>query len=80
LLLISALEHRVVILGDSGIHAMLGDQGFQEYVKHLVGRLRERQAAKGIFETLERLEELLAHRVPGRADDTNELSDAVIRR
>jgi putative membrane protein len=79
LLLVSALEHRVVILGDTGIYAMIGEQGFQDHVKHLVDRLREGHAAQGILETLERLETVLVQHIPGRTDDSNELPNALVR-
>jgi putative membrane protein len=79
LLLISALERRVVILGDRGIHDRVGDDGWRAQVDLLVRRLREGRAADGIVEVLEQLETTLAANVPVRPGDRNELPDSVIR-
>jgi putative membrane protein len=78
LILISALERRVTILGDSGVHAHIGDAGWAEHVDHLVKRLREGQATAGILEVIERVQTTLGKHFPARADDTDELPNAVI--
>ena len=79
LILLSELEHRVVILGDSGIHELVGDSGWQEHVARIVNRVREGKAAQGILECLDALEPLLAQKAPRREDDENELEDRVLR-
>ncbi|MDQ2646537.1 MAG: TPM domain-containing protein [Myxococcota bacterium] len=79
LILLSELEHRVVILGDTGIHELVGDSGWQEHVARIVERVREGKAAQGILECLDALEPLLAQKAPRREDDENELEDRVIR-
>ena len=79
LVLLSELEHRVVILGDSGIHELVGEGGWQEHVNRIVERVREGRAAQGILECLDALEPLLAQKAPRREDDENELEDRVIR-
>lgn len=79
LILLSELEHRVVILGDSGIHELVGDSGWKEQVDRIVKRVREGKAAQGILESLEHLEPLLAQKAPRRHDDQNELEDRVLR-
>jgi len=79
LLLLSELEHRVVILGDSGIHELVGDSGWKEHVDRVVARVREGKAAQGILESLDALEPLLAQKAPRRHDDENELEDRVLR-
>ncbi|MFZ5891579.1 MAG: TPM domain-containing protein [Myxococcota bacterium] len=78
LILVSALERRVVILGDSGLHARIGESGWSEYVAHLVQRLREGRAAEGILEVIARVEAKLAAEFPRRTDDADELPNAVI--
>jgi putative membrane protein len=78
LILISELERQVVILGDSGLHQHVGESGWQEHVALLVRRIRERKAASGVVEVIEQMAETLAVEFPPRADDINELSDAVI--
>lgn len=79
LILISELEHQVVILGDSGLDARLHAEGWAAEVSHLVTRIREGEAKRGLLEVLEHFEPILAELAPVRPDDTNELPDAVVR-
>ena len=79
LILLSELEHRVVILGDSGIHALVGESGWREHVDRIVARIHEGRAAEGVLETIAVLEPLLAEHAPRRADDQDELANAVVR-
>jgi putative membrane protein len=79
LLLISELEHRVVILGDSGIDQRVHHEGWQSHVDHLVQRIREGRTTDGILEVIDALRAPLAELVPIQPDDTNELPNQVIR-
>jgi putative membrane protein len=79
LLLVSELERRVVILGDSGVHARVGDQGWQRHVDSLVRQIRKGQTVHGILEVLREIETTAGSAQPVRADDTNELPDSVIQ-
>jgi putative membrane protein len=79
LILLSELEHRVVILGDSGIHSLVGESGWREHVDRIVTRIRERRAAQGVLEAIEALEPLLAAHSPSRTDDQNEIANTVLR-
>jgi putative membrane protein len=79
LILVSELEHRAVILGDRGVHGVVGDAGWQAHVAHLVQRIREGKGADGVIEVLERLSALLERGVPRKADDTDELPNTVVR-
>jgi len=78
LLLISELEHRVVILGDAGLHAQVGERGWQTHVDQLVQRIRENRTVDGILEVLARIERSASAAHPVRSDDTNELPDSLI--
>jgi putative membrane protein len=78
LILVSTLERRVVILGDSGVHAHVGESGWAEQVSLLVQRLGEGQAATGILEVIERVEARLAQHFPALPDDVDELPNAVL--
>lgn len=78
LLLVSELEHQVVILGDSGLHAQVGESGWQRHVAALVERIRQGQTVDGILEVLAEIETSAGSAFPPRPDDSNELSDAVI--
>lgn len=79
LLFISELEHRVVLLGDTGIHERLGTSGWERHTRHLVQRIREGKALDGVLEVLGELEQVLASELPVRGDDEDELPNAVVR-
>lgn len=79
LIMISELEHRVIILGDSAVHDRLHDEGWVEQVSFLVQRIRDGQAKQGIIEVLEHLTPVLTEIAPVRPDDTNELPNAIVR-
>jgi len=78
LILLSELEHRVVILGDRGIHERLRTQGWQRHVETIVAAIRGGRAAEGVCQVLDALQVEMAARFPQRPDDENELSDAVV--
>jgi putative membrane protein len=80
LILLSELEHQVVIMGDEGIYARVKAEGFQAYVDRVVAAVRAGKAADGVCEVISDLGKLLATEFPRRADDTNELSNAVRER
>jgi putative membrane protein len=79
LIFVSELERRVVMLGDRGLDAQLGQAGWNDHVAHLLERIRQGQARAGIVEVLERLTPQLAAALPRAADDENELPDSVLR-
>jgi putative membrane protein len=79
LIVLSELERRVVLLGDRGIHARVGTEGWNKHVEHIIGRIRERRAADGVIEVLHELQGSLIEHVPIRPDDENELPNAVVR-
>jgi len=78
LLMLSELEHQVVILGDSGIHEKVGDPGWEGYVERVVQGLRSGKAADSVVSVLTDLGNLLAEHFPPRDDDSNELSNQVV--
>jgi putative membrane protein len=80
LILVSELEHRVVILGDRGIHERVGDAGWAEHVQRIVAAIRAGRAADGLIETIEALGLVHAELLPVGAGDTNELSNEIIRK
>jgi len=77
LIFLSELEHRVVILGDEGIHARVETQGWQRHVDRIVQAIREGRAAEGVCAVIVELASVLERAVPRRKDDTNELPDTV---
>ena len=78
LVMLSELEHQVVILGDAGIHSKVGDSGWENYVGRIVEGLKSGAAGASIVSVLEELGGTLATHFPPRGDDTNELSNDVV--
>jgi putative membrane protein len=76
LILLCALEHRVVILGDQGIHALVRE-GWQAHVDRIVKGIREGRAADGVCEVVAALGAVLAAELPPREDNPDELPNAV---
>lgn len=79
LIMVSELERRVVILGDTGIHREVEDEGWRAHVDHIVASIRKGDAASGIVDVIERLAKVHAELVPRGPDDTNELPDEIVR-
>ena len=79
LILVSELEHRVVILGDRGIHERVGDAGWRDHVDHVIAAIRRGEPARGLLDVIERLGAAHAEQNPARKDDTNELPDEIVR-
>jgi putative membrane protein len=80
LILVSELEHRVVILGDRAIHERVGNAGWQAHVDHIVAAIHRGDAVTGILDVLDRLDHAHAELLPIAAGDTNELPDDIVRR
>jgi putative membrane protein len=76
LILLCELEHRVVILGDQGIHAHV-QQGWQAHVDTIVASIRRGRAADGVSEVITALGAVLAAHLPPGADNPDELTNAV---
>ncbi|MCU0290980.1 MAG: hypothetical protein MUF10_03190 [Thermoanaerobaculaceae bacterium] len=76
LILVSLFEHRVVVLGDSGINARVQTGEWDEIVAGIVAGIKRGQPGQALVEAIGRCGELL-HRqgVERRADDANELPD-----
>jgi putative membrane protein len=79
LIAISELERRVEILADRGIHARVGDAGWQAEVQRLTRSIRAGRAADGVIEIIDELAERLSGPLPPLPEDRNELPDAVRR-
>lgn len=79
LIFIALLEHRVVVLADEAIDRALDPtRSWQEVVDDVLGGIRRGQASVGIILAVRRCGEILAHPLPARADDRDELPNALI--
>jgi putative membrane protein len=76
LLFLSLFEHRVVVLGDSGINAKVEQEEWEAIVAGMVAAIREGRPAAALVEALGKCGVLLERRgVAIRPDDSDELSD-----
>ncbi|QQR89890.1 MAG: hypothetical protein IPJ88_17250 [Myxococcales bacterium] len=78
LLLISALEKRVEILADRGIHEKVQTEGWQQHVKTIVQAIHEKRAAEGICKVIHALATQVGEVLPLQTDDENELANKVV--
>ncbi len=77
LIILCEAEHLVGILGDSGIHAHVGNDGWKAHVNTIVQGIRNKQPAKALAQVIDELAEVLVHIAPRREDDANELPNNV---
>lgn len=76
LIFVSMLEHRVRILGDAGVHALIGNDGWASYAREVSAALK-RQNPSALIEVIRDIGAKLATAFPRTVDDENELHDAV---
>lgn len=78
LLFISLFEHRIEVVGDSGINQQVDSDDWVHIVEHIRDGIKQDRLADGLIEAVEMCGHLLEKRgVEIRPDDTNELSDSV---
>lgn len=73
-----ALEDRkLAIVGDTGIHARVGDAYWERVRDLMVAKLREGQALEAVLSGITEVARVCAEHFPRRPDDHNELPDQV---
>ena len=78
LLFISLFEHRIEVLGDSGINQKVSADEWVDVVEHIRSGIRSGRFADGLIEGIEMCGHLLEKSgVEIREDDSNELSNTV---
>lgn len=78
LLFVSLLEHRVHVLGDSGINAKVEQREWDDIVSIIVQGMKSGRPADALIEAIGKCGTLLQKRgVEIRPDDTNELDNAI---
>lgn len=76
LLYVSLLEHRVVVLGDSGVEAHVAPGEWDEIVAGIVAGIREDRAADALVAAIVRVGDILDRRgLERRSDDRDELAN-----
>lgn len=78
LILICLFEHRVEVLADRGINALVPKDTWQEIVAIVTDGLRRGQACDALCRAIDRCGEILAEQFPVREDDTDELPNLII--
>jgi putative membrane protein len=78
LVLVSLLEHRVVVLADKGINDKVTTGTWDEIVQMLTAGLRSDSAAAVFCKAIERCGEILAQHFPRAADDQDELANKLV--
>jgi putative membrane protein len=78
LIFISIFEHKVWVLADHGINAIVAPDQWETVVSRITNGIRNKQAAPAICESVATVGNLLAEQFPIKPDDTNELSSLII--
>ncbi|MES2920774.1 MAG: TPM domain-containing protein [Verrucomicrobiota bacterium] len=69
---------KVVIIGDTGINAVVPEDFWKETVAAIIRELHESNALDALREGLRRLGDTLSIHWPREGDDVNELSDEIL--
>ncbi len=78
LIFVSLFEHRVEVVGDSGINARVEPDDWVHVVEDILKGIRDGEMADGLVSAVQRCGSLLEEKgVEIREDDSNELSDSV---
>jgi putative membrane protein len=80
LLFVSLFERRVIVLGDAGIHARVGDAHWTATTEAVLDGLAAGSLRAGLLAGIACCGEVLAEHFPSRPDDRNELSDRLVVR
>jgi putative membrane protein len=77
---LSLFEREVVVIGDQGIHAKMGNQHWDNVRDLIIRGIKEGNICSGICAAIDSCGKALAEHFPHRPDDINELPDQVINR
>lgn len=75
LIFISLLEHKVWILGDRGINAVIPPERWTSLASALASGIREGRLVETLVTTISEVGDILTEHFPHRTDDSNELPD-----
>lgn len=80
LIFVSLFERRVVVLGDAGIHAKVGDAQWARTRDAVLAGIRRHDLAAGLVDGVRECGEVLALHFPVGANDHNEIPDRLVVR
>jgi len=75
LIYVAVEDRKLAVIGDTGIHARVGEEYWRGLVAAITSHLREERPRDGLVHAVRELGEQLGQHFPRRGDDTNELSD-----
>lgn len=70
-------DHKFAILGDEGIHTIVGQDFWDTTKDVMIGHFKNGQYLQGLCEGIEKAGEQLKTNFPYQSDDKNELSDDI---
>jgi len=77
LLYICPPDHKVTVIGDKGIHELVGERYWQDVISIVISNFSEKKYLNGITKAIDKIGEKLAILFPPLHHDTNELSNEV---
>jgi uncharacterized membrane protein len=77
LIYIATVSRKVAVIGDSGIHAKLGQEFWNEVVQEMILKFREGRKAEALAECIIECGEQLGKYFPRSSDDKDELSNNI---
>jgi len=80
LIFVSLLERRVIVLGDVGIHAKVGDATWDEAREAVLAGVKRGRVEEGLVDGIRRVGAKLEQHFPWSGDDRNEIPDRVVVR
>lgn len=80
LIFVSLFERRVIVLGDSGIHAKVGDEHWLKTRDAVLAGIDRDDLAAGLIDGVQKCGEVLSAHFPIAADDRNEILDRLVVR
>jgi len=78
LILLAVASRRFAIVGDEGIHRVVGPEGWEHLRDGMAERFRQGDFADGLVYAVEEVGRVLAERFPWQPGDVNELPDEVV--
>jgi uncharacterized membrane protein len=79
LIFVAPRSQKFALLGDQGIHERCGENFWREVAEQMTAHFQKSEFTAGIVSAIQKAGTLLAEHFPRRADDQNELPDAVER-
>ena len=80
LLFVSLFEHRVIVMGDTGINALVESKDWEDTDRAILDGIRSGSLCKGLVDGIGVAAELLEEHFPWTEGDRNEIPDRVIVR